>query len=83
MQEKRLLFLPIPVPARSKAWVCGRSFFGISDSNPAGGMDFVSCQVEVTASGLSLAQRSSTECGVFECNCEASILTFWRRNHFF
>jgi hypothetical protein len=36
--------LPIPVAARSKAWVCGRSLAGIVDSNPAGGMD-VSCEV--------------------------------------
>ena len=40
-----LLFLPfrfiptIPVDARSKAWVCGRSLDGIAGSNPAGGMD--------------------------------------------
>ena len=31
--------LPIPVAARSKAWVCGRSLAGIVGSNPAGGMD--------------------------------------------
>ena len=31
--------MPIPVAARSKAWVCGRSFAGIVGSNPAGGMD--------------------------------------------
>jgi hypothetical protein len=30
---------PIPVAARSKAWVCGRSLAGIADSNPAGDMD--------------------------------------------
>jgi hypothetical protein len=35
--------LPIPVAARSKAWVCGRSFAGISGSNPTRGMD-VSCE---------------------------------------
>jgi hypothetical protein len=29
---------PIPVAARSKAWVCGLSLVGISGSNPAGGM---------------------------------------------
>jgi hypothetical protein len=31
--------LPIPVAARSEAWVCGRSLTGIVGSNPAGGMD--------------------------------------------
>ena len=30
---------PIPVAARSKAWVCGRSPAGIVGSNPTGGMD--------------------------------------------
>ena len=30
---------PIPVAARSKAWVCGRSLDGIAGSKPAGGMD--------------------------------------------
>jgi hypothetical protein len=30
---------PIPVAARSKTWVCGRSLAGIAGSNPAGDMD--------------------------------------------
>jgi len=30
------------------------------------------CQVEVSATGRSLNQRSSTECGVSECDLEAS-----------
>jgi hypothetical protein len=30
---------PIPVAARSKGWVYGRSLAGIVGSNPAGGMD--------------------------------------------
>jgi hypothetical protein len=34
---------PIPVPARSRAWVCGCSLAAIVGSNPAGGMD-VSCK---------------------------------------
>ena len=41
--------LPIPVAARSKAWVCGRSLVGIVGSNPGGCMDvcllWVSCVV--------------------------------------
>jgi hypothetical protein len=69
-----LLFLPIPVATRSKAWVGGSSFAGISGSNPVGSMSFVSYQVEISASGLSLVQRSTTECGVPECNREASTL---------
>ena len=55
--------------ARSKACVCGRSVAGIAGSNPAGGMgvslvSVVSCQVGVSASGLSLVQRSPTDCDV-------------------
>ena len=34
---------PIPVVARSKAWVCGRSLAGIVGSNAAGGMDVCLC----------------------------------------
>jgi hypothetical protein len=30
---------PVPVAARSKAWVCGRSLAGIVGSNPAGSID--------------------------------------------
>jgi len=30
---------PIPMAARSNAWVCGRSIAGIADSNPSGGID--------------------------------------------
>jgi hypothetical protein len=57
--------------------VCDPSFAGITGSSPAGSKDmyFVSvvcCQVEVSASSRSLVQRSPTECGVPECNGEAS-----------
>ena len=34
----------------------------------------VCCQVEVSASGRSLVQGSTTECGVSECDREASIV---------
>ena len=59
---------PIPVAERSKAWVCS----GIAGSNPAGDMDFfvasvACCQVEVSATGRSLVQRSPTTCGVSLC----------------
>jgi hypothetical protein len=30
---------PIPMAARSKAWVCGHSVVGIAGSNRAGGID--------------------------------------------
>jgi hypothetical protein len=36
----------------------------------------VRCQVEVSATGRSLFQRSPNECGVSECNIETS--TMWR-----
>jgi hypothetical protein len=31
--------VPIPVAARSKVWVFGRSLAGIAGSNPSAGMD--------------------------------------------
>jgi hypothetical protein len=31
--------VPVPVAARSKAWVCGRSLTGILGSNYTGGME--------------------------------------------
>jgi hypothetical protein len=38
----------------------------------------VCCQVQVSATGRFLVQRSSTECGVSECDCKASIMKrFW------
>jgi hypothetical protein len=37
-------------------------------------MSVVFCQVEVSASALSLVQGSPTEGGVSECNREASII---------
>jgi hypothetical protein len=68
------------VVARSE-WVCGRSLAGIASSNPAGGMHMflvsvVSCQVEVFVTGISLVQRSPTECGLSECDGEASIMRY-------
>ena len=51
-------YLPVPVAARSKTWVCGRSHAGIAGSNAAGGgqgclsvVSVVCCQVEVSATG--------------------------------
>jgi len=68
--------VPIPVAARSKAWVCGRLLAGIAGSNPAGGMSLVSvefCQVEVSATAAHPLRRNLTKCGVSECDREASI----------
>jgi hypothetical protein len=64
-------FLPIPVAARSKAWVYGRSLTRIVGSNGHGCLSLVNdvcCQVEVSATSWSLAQRSPTECDVSK-NC--------------
>jgi len=44
--------MTIPVVARYKAWVYGRSLAGIVDSNPVGGMALlrvVCCQVKISA----------------------------------
>jgi hypothetical protein len=66
------------VAVRSKAWVCGRSLTGIVGSNPTRGhgclflVSVVRCEVEVSATGWSLVERSPTECGVSECDREAS-----------
>jgi hypothetical protein len=38
--------IPIPVAARSKAWVCSRSLSGIAGSNPTSGMDLYLVSVE-------------------------------------
>ena len=62
----------IPVAAQSKAWVCGRLLSGFAGSNPSKGtcllLSVVCCQVEVSATGRSLVQRSPTECAcVTEC----------------
>jgi hypothetical protein len=60
----------IPVAARSKAWVCDRSLAGIAGSSPLerrvclSVVSVVCCQVEVSATGWSLVQRSLTQCGV-------------------
>ena len=40
---------PIPVAARSKAWVCVRSLTGIMGANPAGAWISVSCECCVMA----------------------------------
>jgi hypothetical protein len=68
--------MPVPVAARSKAYVCGRSPAEIVGSNPTGGMDvcllwvFVCCQVEVSATSWSLVQRSPTDYGASLCDLE-------------
>jgi hypothetical protein len=72
----------MPMAARSKALVCRHSLVGVAGSNPTGGTNVsaVSCQVEVSASGLSLMQRSPSECGVSECDGEALVMRRPRPN---
>jgi hypothetical protein len=62
------------VAVLSKASAFGRSLDGIVGSNSAcmSLANVVCCQVEVSASGRSLVQRSPTEWGVSECDREAS-----------
>ena len=82
MQEfivTRLQTLPISVTARSKALGCGRLLAGIEGANPSRDMDVclvnvVCYQLEVSATGWSLVQRSPIECGVSECDRDASIM---------
>ena len=65
--------LPVPVAARSEAWVCGRSPAEIVGSNPVGGRGFLSvvnvvcCQVEVSATSWPLVQGSPTDCDASLC----------------
>jgi len=63
---------------RSKAWVSCNSLAGITGSKPAGFMNVclmsLYCHVEVSATGWSLVQKSPTDCGVSECDYEASIM---------
>jgi hypothetical protein len=74
----RLVGSDIPVVARSKAGVCRRPLAGIAGSNPKRAGMSVSCEYwvlsEVSVSGWSLVQSSPTECGVSECDREASIM---------
>jgi hypothetical protein len=76
--NKVILFLPVPVAVRSKAWVFGRSLPKIPGSNPDRGHECLSlvsvvfCRVEVSVMGRSLVQRSSTKCGVSECDLETT-----------
>ena len=69
---------PIPVAEQSKALVCDRSLARIAGSNPTVAwmpvFSIVCCQVDVSATGASLVQRSPTECGVSNCDSETSIM---------
>ena len=68
----------MPVAALSKAWFAGARLLGFLVRIRLGGKD-VSCECLSSRRlcvGHILVQRSPTDCGVFECECEASIM--WR-----
>jgi hypothetical protein len=82
MNEKKIsacyLQFPISVAVRSKAWVCGLSLAGIVSSNPTEARMSVSgvysvLHVEVCVR-LITGPETPTECGVSECDREASIM---------
>ena len=67
--------------ARSKAWVCDRSFAGIVGSNPAGGMDVCHLGVLCVVRLRSLRRADHSSRGVLpsvvclnECDHESSIM---------
>jgi hypothetical protein len=67
--------MPIPVAARSKAWVYGSSLAGTAGSNPAEAWMSVSCECCVLSGRghcvglINRPERSSTD-----CDCEAGIV---------
>jgi hypothetical protein len=69
---------PIAVAARYEARVCGRLMgCGFEYHRGHGCLSLVSivcCQVEVSVTSWPLIQRSPTECGVSECDREASTM---------
>ena len=77
--------MPIPVAARSKAWVRGPSLAGIGGSNPASSMDVcllcVLCCQRSLKTGRSLTQKNATERGVSECDLETSTMRRLRPSH--
>jgi len=68
--------VPIPVALRSKVWVCGRSLAGdggFESHRRRGCLRIVSVvcyQVEVSAAGRSLIQRSPIESNASECDLQ-------------
>ena len=64
-------------------WLRDRSLPAITGSNSTGRhsclslVSVVCCHVDVSAKGWSLVQRGATECGVSECDGEASIMRSW------
>ena len=80
--EMYLKAVPIPVAARSEAWVCLRSRLldcGFKSHRGYACLSVVSdvcCQVQFSASGWSLVQSIPTVCGMSECDCEALRMSY-------
>ena len=71
--------MPVPVAARSKAWVCGRSPAGIAGSNPTGGMDVYCVCCVLSGRGLcdeliSRPEESYRLWCVVVCDIETSLM---------
>jgi len=65
------------VDVRSEAWICDRSILGLRVRILSGECmsvaSVVCCQVELSATGRSHVQRSTTDCCVSECDREISV----------
>jgi hypothetical protein len=68
------LFKSIPVAARLRRGSAAAPLLGMCVRIPPKTWMSVSLSVLCSASGLSLVQRSPTECGVSECHPETSIM---------
>ena len=70
---------PIPVAARYKAWVWGFSLTGVPGSNPPGSVEvcllwMVCLSGTGLCDGLITSTHSPAECGVSDCDREASTM---------
>jgi hypothetical protein len=76
-----IVIQPMPVAARSEAWVCGSLLGGIMGSKPARGMDICLLRVLYSVKQMSLRRADHlskgrpVECAVSGCDREASIMS--------
>ena len=67
--ENAEVFSPIPVAARSKAWVCARSLAAVVGSNPTSGIDvYCECCV-LSGRGLYVGLNTSPDESYRLCVC--------------
>ena len=59
-----ICYMPVPVAARSTAWVCGRSPAQFVGSNPSGGMDVCLLRVSCVVRQRSLRRADHSSRGV-------------------